>query len=513
MSLKNLSKRRDPDEWETMPAMKPKRNTLHRSRHEDPSRKYTTSSSRRTSGRMTEVEQMHEEPLIQCPRTMARNQEQREPIEYYPRTSSQRHSHSRRTYEPPCPIVTMPLTVSATHVTGNQSSNQGQRRYSRTKSQPLIDTTLPGTTPKSPSRGMKAQAAKKAMVAIENEILKGWSDDDSHQEKEFKDFIRNESDWDGSQKTEEELDSRTEATDGVEDYGTSHVDKLKTMSSGETEYSEGTDESYLLLSKQRFAFATITVLAVQVTILLIQLCLCGLASLEINPVIGPYPDAFSEWGGKNAYLLIDDHQYFRLITPAFLHVGVLHFVLNALCTLRSAALFEQEWGTFGWIVAFLLCTVGAVATSCVFDPNEIGVSSSSALMGLIGAKISQLIAYSCFELHSELYLDSARSHLTPVLCNMMVVFMLSFITYIDLSGHIGGFITGQFAGMLLFCHAIKSRCTRFVWAFTGFLGLLIGGSTLFYYLVETHADEELGDACQYFRILYEEGYDCECKWS
>lgn len=96
--------------------------------------------------------------------------------------------------------------------------------------------------------------------------------------------------------------------------------------------------------------------------------------------------------------MLDGHQYFRLITPAFLHVGVLHFVLNALCTLRSATVFEQEWGSYGWITAYLLSAIGAVCLSC-------------------------------------------------------------------------------------------------------------------YLLKETNPDEELGDACQYFRNLYQEGYDCECNWA
>ena len=50
-------------------------------------------------------------------------------------------------------------------------------------------------------------------------------------------------------------------------------------------------------------------------ILLIQLILCGVAPVDVNPMVGPFPDAFSEWGGKNAYLLLEGQQYWRIITP------------------------------------------------------------------------------------------------------------------------------------------------------------------------------------------------------
>ena len=45
-------------------------------------------------------------------------------------------------------------------------------------------------------------------------------------------------------------------------------------------------------------------------------------------MFGPYPDALSEWGGKNAVLILEDGQWFRLVTPIFLHAGVIHLFCN-----------------------------------------------------------------------------------------------------------------------------------------------------------------------------------------
>ena len=509
MAFKSYSTRRDPDESDTAPALKPKRNRLNLRPRRDGQAKIEASGTIR---RPIDVEQERDEPLISPQRTAGVDQRHREPIDYYPPGAGTRQSTSKKSYQPPCPVVIMPLDHGMTD--GNRSSVYKGRQQSRPKSSHVMTKSHHGADLK--SNHYRRDAPTKQEPWVEEEILAVRSaDSDTYMDAEFAEFIRADSEWGESPKHEDVQDSRTESTDfSDQEDGLETSENFKSMSTEMTEATETTDDSFILLNKQGYAVVTIVVLTVQLTILLIQLCLCGMAPLEVNPVVGPYPDAFSEWGAKNAYLMIEERQYFRLITPAFLHVGLLHLVLNGLCTLRSAAVFEQEWGSLGWLTAFLLSTIGSVATSSVIDPNSIGVASSGALMGLFGAKFSQFIAYSCFELHSELYLESARSQLTAVLCNMFIVFLLCFVTYIDISGHAGGFIAGLFTGMLLFCSAIKSRCTRFVWAFFGFLGLACGTAVLSYYLlVETQADEELGDACQYFRNLYAEGYDCECKWA
>lgn len=274
------------------------------------------------------------------------------------------------------------------------------------------------------------------------------------------------------------------------------------------------DDNRYIVYKQKVAGMSIFVSALQLALLFIQLILCGVASLDVNPMIGPFPDAFSEWGGKNAYLLLDGHQYFRLVTPIFLHVGVIHMLVNAFCQLETCAIFEREWGSTKWIIAYLVSGTGAVATSCVVSPDEIGVSSSGALMGLFGAKVAQLVTYTSFELHNKSYMFYVGlDQMGGVLCSAAVIFLLSLVTYIDISGHVGGFLSGYLVGIILFCKAIASTCTRLCWALVGLTGLIGGSFGLGYLLyVETYPDNELGDACQYFRNLYPEGYDCECQW-
>lgn len=286
------------------------------------------------------------------------------------------------------------------------------------------------------------------------------------------------------------------------------------MSGSEGHNTASLSEDGVFLVKQRVAYLCIVLTSIQLGILIIQLTLCGVASLHINPMIGPYPDAFSEWGGKNAYLLVRNHQYFRLITPVFLHVGILHLLVNAYCQLETCAYLEREWGSIQWILIYLVSGVGSCLAASTADPDTIGVLSSGALMGMFGAKIAQVITWSIFRLKNNVLEESVHfEQLGGVMCSAATVSLLSFFTYIDWSGHLGGLVGGFLAGMVLFSCGIKSIISKLIWFTLAMAGLIIGTimllQTLFF---KTSPDEDLGNACEYFRNLYPEGYECECVW-
>ena len=269
-----------------------------------------------------------------------------------------------------------------------------------------------------------------------------------------------------------------------------------------------------IMIKQQVAWGCIGLSAFQFAILTTQVLLCGVAALSINPTLGPYPDAFSEWGGKNTYLLVEDQQYFRFITPIFLHVGYLHLIVNAFFQLETCAYLEREWGFLMWIIIYFIGGFGSCLAASAIDSNAIAVCSSGALMGLFGARISQAILWTMFETESE-YAGQGTfifERLGGVVCSASIVFALTFLTYIDWSGHLGGLCTGLLVGVLYFPYALKDEKTRSKLRCYAFAGMLVGGLLLTVVLFRyAQYDEELADACDYFRNLYSEGYTCECQ--
>ena len=263
--------------------------------------------------------------------------------------------------------------------------------------------------------------------------------------------------------------------------------------------------------KQSFGYLSIGMSAFQLLVLMMQLALCGVAPLDVNPLVGPYPDTFSEWGGKNAYLLKEEMQLWRVVSPVLLHVGVVHLLLNAYVQLETCAFFEREWGSCTWLCLYVVSEIGCILTSCVTNPDTIGVGSSGALMGLFGAKLAHVTSHVFFEVSSSAGEAIQLEQLSGLLCSLALMLSLSFFTYIDWSGHMGGLGIGFLAGMLAFAKAIRNPFSRFVWRLWSLAGLASAlgflGYTLWY---ETQPDEDLKDACSYFRNLFSEGYDCQC---
>ncbi|GKY92024.1 hypothetical protein MPSEU_000174000 [Mayamaea pseudoterrestris] len=272
------------------------------------------------------------------------------------------------------------------------------------------------------------------------------------------------------------------------------------------------DDGDYLHTKQEFAYCSIGLTGIQLLVLMMQLAMCGMADIESNPLGGPWPDAYSEFGGKNSYLMITKEQWWRLVSPSLLHVGILHLLANAFCQLEAIALFEREWGSFRWILIYLISSVGCSGMASIFDPDTIAVGSSGALMGLYAAKLAQVTTGMCFTVSKKHMNDAIRlDQLSSVLCGLTLVSMMSCFTYIDWSGHFGGLVSGFLSGMVLFSYPIKSCCSWFFWSLFGLAGLIGTLGIVFYYLMLTYEPfDELGDVCEYFRALFPETYECGC---
>lgn len=82
----------------------------------------------------------------------------------------------------------------------------------------------------------------------------------------------------------------------------------------------------------------------------------GIAPLDVNPMIGPDVAAMVQAGGKVASLIEPpNHQWWRLITPMWLHAGVIHLVVNMSVLLRFGFQLETTCGSTSRVVAWC-CT-------------------------------------------------------------------------------------------------------------------------------------------------------------
>ncbi len=145
---------------------------------------------------------------------------------------------------------------------------------------------------------------------------------------------------------------------------------------------------------------------------------------------------FLDWQLQPA-LVYHQHQYYRLITSAFLHVSLLHIGANMLALIIVGPSLERLLGTWRMLAVYLLSALGGSALIYAFGtPLEPVVGASGAIFGLFAA---------CLLLVRRLGLD-AQWLVGIIVLNFVFTFSVQGISKL---GHIGGFVVGGLATLAI----------------------------------------------------------------
>lgn len=272
----------------------------------------------------------------------------------------------------------------------------------------------------------------------------------------------------------------------------------------------------IYIVKQQRAYFAIGISLVQVIILIGMMIQCKVAPISINPMLGPYPDAFSHWGGKNAYSILHDNQWWRMITPIFLHAGVIHIFFNVAVQIETGSFFEKEWGSAIWITIYLSSAIGGSILSTVAIPNTIGVGSSGAVCGLFGGKIAEFCCRLCMSKDSvqeKISHGVLMEQFGATMCTIILVTVFSFIPYIDWAAHLGGLGFGFCVGLIIFSLRIEEMRFRIIWCTFAVTLAIVGFGTCITYIVtesKKEISDQLSDVCAYYESYYRD-YQCHCN--
>jgi membrane associated rhomboid family serine protease len=198
------------------------------------------------------------------------------------------------------------------------------------------------------------------------------------------------------------------------------------------------------------------ILAFAITLIVGQAKFDG-AFVASNSTAGPSAATLQYMGAKYGPAIYTG-QIWRIVTPILLHAGLSHLLLNLFFQLRLGFSMEQQWGAMAYIHIYVLGGIGASLFSCVCAPAVISVGASGALFALLGAQLSYLTIHR----HSIINaMDQARAVLIVIVINLF--FGMSPIgtsARIDNYAHVGGVITGCFAGVGIISNDQSSTMTR-----------------------------------------------------
>jgi membrane associated rhomboid family serine protease len=172
--------------------------------------------------------------------------------------------------------------------------------------------------------------------------------------------------------------------------------------------------------------------------------------------------------GLSRPLMLTDGQvaggeWWRLITPIFLHGGLLHFFFNSYMLMQLGPIVEEIYGTERFWVTYLGCGVAGSMTSQL--PRLVNtVGASGAIMGLIGL----LLVHG---LRGGGVLGDSMKRLVVRLGIYMVILSLFF--NLDHLNHAGGFACGALFALVLPTRPFRGRPEAAVWQALSLAGVLL----------------------------------------
>ena len=164
----------------------------------------------------------------------------------------------------------------------------------------------------------------------------------------------------------------------------------------------------------------------------VLMCLAGgftLTSTDHQVLIG--------FGAKENSLIAEQHQYWRLISAIFIHIGFIHLFLNNYALWIIGQEIEQIYGSARFVALYLVTGVIGSLGSYAFSPAP-SAGASGAIFGLFGVMATFAFKYRK-EIPETLSREIRRRVLPVIAINLVFGFSIKIV---DNYAHIGGLLGG-----------------------------------------------------------------------
>lgn len=206
------------------------------------------------------------------------------------------------------------------------------------------------------------------------------------------------------------------------------------------------------------------------------------------PVVLPYgrgPSLFGFNGetlvryGAGITQLTFGGEWWRLVTPIFVHGGLLHFGMNSYALLILGPLAEEEYGTERFFFIYLAAGIAGNVLSQGLR-HAFTVGASGAICGLLGLML----------VHGWRRGGAYGAALRTVMIqNTILMLVISILPGVDALAHVGGFLAGAALGVIVPYGAYRNHGTALVWQTAATLGLGVALGSI--YLMATHGGEAI----------------------
>jgi len=127
---------------------------------------------------------------------------------------------------------------------------------------------------------------------------------------------------------------------------------------------------------------------------------------------------------------VAEGEWWRLITAAFLHYGLVHLGMNMLVLWFIGPPLEEYFGHGRYVLVYLVSGLAGSAGALIWSPNALTVGASGAIWGIMGAALV---------LEARKIWVFGGQAMGLVIFNLAITFV---IPGISIGGHVGGLVGG-----------------------------------------------------------------------
>lgn len=173
-------------------------------------------------------------------------------------------------------------------------------------------------------------------------------------------------------------------------------------------------------------------------IVILNILIFAVMAISGVHMILPSNDSLLLWGA-NFRPLTAEGEWWRLFTSTFIHIGILHLLMNMYALVYIGVLLEPYLGKARYISAYLIAGISGSVASVLWNDLSISAGASGAIFGMYGVFVALLT--------TRLIEKSARK---PLLISIGVFVLYNLANGlkdgIDNAAHIGGLISGLITG-------------------------------------------------------------------
>lgn len=160
-----------------------------------------------------------------------------------------------------------------------------------------------------------------------------------------------------------------------------------------------------------------------------------------------YTGSLAFWGGGLTEIhydfalhgrFVDHGEWWRIVTSAFLHYGLLHMGMNVFILVLLGRMLEPAIGWWRMLLLYGVSLTGGALGALLVEPNGFTAGASGAVFGLAGAVVIAERA------------SGVRWRDSGILAFLVLNIVISFLwPNISIGGHLGGMIVGALAAIIL----------------------------------------------------------------